>query len=1103
MIIPFKKIIIGWLVLLLVIWNFSPVFVLAEEGNSISDNQIVSSGEDNKSGSDVADNSSLETETGEPGSSSVAAEEEEKKEDDKPSEINVSTGQAEALVEVDNNININETEISNSDSSSNNDSDNSTSGDEEKQDGEKLAEGDKDNTATSTLDNIDNSGDSNQDCADDSCEGESNQSDVDIENDNSAQVDSDVKGELNTGKNEIVENLGDINLNTGDIRLISNIFNLINFNVVGSDYLKTAYSLVGNIIGDLDLSGFSLDDLADVVSADKSWQALQAEIGDNESDTADISDDAEKAEVDIDNYNDAEVNNKVLLDLTSGANKIKENSGDVKVVTGNISVVSNMVNIVNTNIVGDGWTLAIINIVGGWTGDLVLPSLTSYIASQTDDFSLTCNDYDCLNKKIINLNQAEVNNNVNIFVDSGNNQVEGNDGEIKVKTGDALAASHIYNQVNTNINKSNWVYGTINVMGNWLGGFYGQPDSGFDVVDKDGSIVFMYNPESESADNSQENTSLLDNSLLTEEKTEDSTSTIFSIENNNKAEVNNIIEILANSGGNVIQGNEGDTDLSTGDVFALSNIMNLVNTNINGSDWTLATINIIGDWNGDLYFGKPDLQIFEVATPAEDPVRPGGVIDYVLTIINKGDAAANGVEVRTKLNPALVRILDNAGGKVDGDSLVWNVDRLGVGEIITKHYKIQIASAEEIDNLDINNPTIKTVSQVKALEADRNLDDNKTENNIKVGGTGKPVVNGYGFPVQASLSNNGSPVNDNQPQKFNNPSTTIYSDLLEIEKSNNSDGLIKQGQSVIYIIKLYNTSDMVLRDVYVFDVMSGPDDEVINEQYWALGDVLPHEEITIDYTNAFAKDAPFGTYKNQTWADGFLDENTYLVFPKKSNLVVIREPLNPENIRVALDYEAEFNKSVNTSDDDYLIITNEGETGLPEGRVVLMYNSEYIKADNDQNGSSFVTPAVNPGESVKLPIKISALKITDRAQLDFTYLLDNSPIVQGTVFYSILPQEEQPDGTEFSNSPNNRLQKSADLLQKKSDMIPKVLGVSEAFAGLSPAPQNQLFGNKLDNWLKDDWRMLIAWVVLILIIIWLSWWNKRLNLNKTDVKKNK
>lgn len=534
-----------------------------------------------------------------------------KKEDDKPSEINVSTGQAEALVEVDNNININETEISNSDSSSNNDSDNSTSGDEEKQDGEKLAEGDKDNTATSTLDNIDNSGDSNQDCADDSCEGESNQSDVDIENDNSAQVDSDVKGELNTGKNEIVENLGDINLNTGDIRLISNIFNLINFNVVGSDYLKTAYSLVGNIIGDLDLSGFSLDDLADVVSADKSWQALQAEIGDNESDTADISDDAEKAEVDIDNYNDAEVNNKVLLDLTSGANKIKENSGDVKVVTGNISVVSNMVNIVNTNIVGDGWTLAIINIVGGWTGDLVLPSLTSYIASQTDDFSLTCNDYDCLNKKIINLNQAEVNNNVNIFVDSGNNQVEGNDGEIKVKTGDALAASHIYNQVNTNINKSNWVYGTINVMGNWLGGFYGQPDSGFDVVDKDGSIVFMYNPESESADNSQENTSLLDNSLLTEEKTEDSTSTIFSIENNNKAEVNNIIEILANSGGNVIQGNEGDTDLSTGDVFALSNIMNLVNTNINGSDWTLATINIIGDWNGDLYFGKPDLQILK------------------------------------------------------------------------------------------------------------------------------------------------------------------------------------------------------------------------------------------------------------------------------------------------------------------------------------------------------------------------------------------------------------------------------------------------------------------------------------------------------------
>ncbi len=1093
MIISFKKIIIGWMVLLLVIWNFYPVFAFAEEGGSVSDNQSASSDESIESGSGIADNSYLETDDSEVDSSVVN---DEKREDDKSSEVDVSTGKAEALLEVDNNVNINETEVTNSDNSDSNNND------EAQQNQEELAEEEQDNTATSTLDNIDNSGDDNQNCADGGCEDKSGQSGVDIENNNNAQVSSDVVGELNTGKNEIKENLGDINLNTGEIQLISNIFNLINFNVVGSDYIKAAYNLVGNIIGDLDLSGFSLDDLANVISADEDWQALKAEISDNESDEADISDDKEKAEVDIDNYNDAVVENKVLLDLTSGLNEVKENSGDVKIVTGDISVVSNMVNIVNTNIVGDGWTLAIINIVGGWTGDLVLPSLTSYIASQTDDFSLTCDDYNCLNKEIANLNQAKVNNNVNVFVDSGNNQVEGNNGEVNVKTGDALAVSHIYNQVNTNINKSNWVYGTINVMGNWLGGFYGQPDSGFDVINKDGSIVFMYNPEGESADNFQESAPLSDNTLLNEEKIEDSTSTTFSIENNNKAKVNNMVEILASSGGNVIQGNEGDTDLSTGDVFALSNIMNLVNTNINGSDWTLATINIIGDWNGDLYFGKPDLQIFEVATPAEDPVRPGGVIDYVLTITNKGDAAANGVEVRTKLNPALVRILDNGGGEVDGDSLVWNVDRLGVGEIVTKHYKIQIASADDIDDLNINDPTIKTISQVEALEADRNIDDNKTENNIRIGGTGAPVVNGYGFPVQASLADSSSSVNTNQLQEFN-PSTTIYSDLLEIEKSNNSDGLIKQGQSVIYTIKLYNTSDKVLRDVYVFDVMHGPNDEVLNEQYWSLGNVLPHEEITIDYTNAFAKDAPFGTYKNQTWADGFLDENTYLVFPKKNNLVVIREPLNPENIRVALDYEAKFNKPVNTSDDDYLIITNEGETGLPEGRVVLMYDSEYIEADNNHNGSSFVTPAVNPGESVKLPIKISALKITDRTQLDFIYLLDDSPVVQGTVFYSILPQEEKPVGAKLFNRPDNRLQKSADLLQKKTDIVPKVLGVSEAFAGLSPVPQNQLFGNKFDIWLKDDWRLLIAWVTLILIIIWLSWWNKRLNLDKTDVKKNK
>ena len=1122
-----KKIGVISLIVLLVFWTVSPAVALAASESGDADSQSGNSNEEIVSNQAESDEGANQT-SSDPQVENSGNSGEESEGEGEVANIKVNTGEAKGFIETNNNVNINETEIGQNDGKDS--EENPATGDDESvvQSDES---GDSSNSEANDADNTldDNSEVSDQsDMADESQDDQDQDNDagcsepdcktdqeqVDIDNDNQAEVDSDIDADLNSGDNEVSDNLANIDLTTGDIQLISNIFNLINFNVVGSDYLKAAYSLVGNIIGDLDLSGFSLEDLADIVSDNEDWQALASDLedgeaaDDNSSQSLDDEDLSGEPSISIDNNNEADVQNNVLLDLTSGLNEVSDNAGNIKVVTGNISVVSNMVNIVNTNIVGDGWTLAIINIVGGWDGDLVLPSLTSYIASQTDDFSLTCSDYECLNAQISNINQASVSNEVNINVNSGDNSVENNGGQVTVKTGDTAAFSNLYNQVNTNINKSNWVYGTINVMGDWLGGFYGQPEAGFEVIDDNGSVVFMYNPEIGTVDDNstkednagEEEVSASDNS----EEDDGSDGSGLSIKNNNKAKVSNIVDILANSGGNSIQGNAGNVDLKTGDVFALSNILNLVNTNITGSDWTLATINIIGDWNGSVYFGKPDLQIFEVATPADDPVRPGSIIDYVLTVTNKGDAAANDVEIRTKLDPNLVRILDNGGGVVDGDSLVWKLDSIGVGEIANKHYRIQIVSADDIDNMNIDQPTVFSLSKVNSLESDRNPEDNSAENHIAVGGTGAPLINGYGFPVQASLDN----TNANWQAKQEPSSiTTVYSDLLEIEKSNNSDGLIKQGQSVVYTIKLYNNSDITIRDVYVFDVMYGPDDDVLNEQYWALGDVLPHEEITIDYTNVFAEDAPYGTYKNQTWADGFLDDSTYLVFPKKNNLIVIREPLDPASVRVSVDYEAKFVKTKGASDEDYLIIKNEGETGLPEGRVVLMYDSDYIEANGERNGSSFVTPSVNPGESVRLPINISALQAVERAQLDFAYLLDNSPVVQGTVFYSIVPDSELPNsssGLIEHNNPHERLQNSADVLQEKdSSSSPKVLGVSEAFAGLSPMPAKQLFGNKLDIWLKDDWRILLAWVTLLLIIIWLSWWNKRLSLNKAGIKKRK
>ena len=101
--------------------------------------------------------------------------------------------------------------------------------------------------------------------------------------------------------------------------------------------------------------------------------------------------------------------------------------------------------------------------------------------------------------------------------------------------------------------------------------------------------------------------------------------------------------------------------------------------------------------------------------------------------------------------------------------------------------------------------------------------------------------------------------------------------------------MIPAGGSVDYKIVVKNNGGSAFGGL-LFDELKDENGEIINEQQWDLGEILPDEEITVTYTTEFSASTTPGTYTNYAWveATNSPDSNT------ASDLVVVaRIPTAP------------------------------------------------------------------------------------------------------------------------------------------------------------------------------------------------------------------
>ena len=85
--------------------------------------------------------------------------------------------------------------------------------------------------------------------------------------------------------------------------------------------------------------------------------------------------------------NTATLNNDVHVYALTGANQATSDSGTSTIDSGNAYAVANVVNMVNTNIIGRNWIFAIFNIFGDWSGNIAFgePNLWIGTVAQTSN----------------------------------------------------------------------------------------------------------------------------------------------------------------------------------------------------------------------------------------------------------------------------------------------------------------------------------------------------------------------------------------------------------------------------------------------------------------------------------------------------------------------------------------------------------------------------------------------------------------------------------------------------------------------------------------------------------------------------------------------
>jgi hypothetical protein len=516
--------------------------------------------------------------------------------------------------------------------------------------------------------------------------------------------------------------------------------------------------------------------------------------------------------------NDAHIDNLIDVNATSGENII-ENADHAVIESGDAYTALNLVNIANVNFIDSHYMLVALNSFGNVTGDIVFPSLDSFFTTETSSPSG------------VDLgNTATITNDVIVNTNAGNNETGAVD-QSTIQAGAAHTFSNIFNQINTTLGVNDNVSILLRVHGVWNGGLENAPPQLSIAEGADGThhITSASTTWTENASSTEGDE--LEGAIIT---------------SSSSAHIHNQVRMNAVSGGNVIWNAESAL-ITSGNAYAGANLINIANANVIGRNWLLGIVNIFGDFNGNIAFGRPDLWI-GARTEISSPPTSGSELVYTFTIMNNGDAPVTDIALFDTVDLSYFEILESSlpYATTTSEQLLWNIGKLTPGASKELTLKVRIK--------DVAPGTILTHElTVRGKETDNNTVDNKER--ISISTYVPPSVGG------SSGTTDNSPISLNGNQNTTSTTTSTKQLLpLEIIRSTATTTIPTADTKSAQEITIKNPNTESLPAVILKDTLRDPSGNVIHNEEWDLGTILPNEEINLGYDIAFSENATSGTY---------------------------------------------------------------------------------------------------------------------------------------------------------------------------------------------------------------------------------------------------
>lgn len=796
----------------------------------------------------------------------------------------------------------------------------------------------------------------------------------DVTNKNKSLVENFIELTGDSGLNKINTNDGKAKIDTGPVDIRLNLLNLTNTNIVNSEWGQLFYQSFDPLNQDFDLA--------------KGWKQAARN---------DCALGACEGEFRVNNVNEAVLNNKVKILGNSGGNEIIDSDGDGIIRTGDVKVSANLINFLNTNMTRSKWRLAVLNIFDDWKGDLILPGV--------DRFDNNENDYNLFpNSKITTENDAGIKNSVIIEANTGQNDISSNDGKFNIKTGTAVAKSNVSTVGNITFTGGDWYLVFINTFGGWRGYAVNIPDD-IGTAQTEQGVIFS---------------SLLSKAILGNMKNVKNDDGKLELITNNVAELNNELLIQALTGNNRIQGVDGDAEIQTGNALVLSNIFNFVNTTMYGGKWNLALINVFGNWEGNITFGRPNLKLTSVVQGPAAELKTGDAFTAKLIYENSGTADATEVSLKSNFDPKLFRVISSSSGAVidqNTGKIVWNFDKLRRGATGETSFTLQ-ALAKTVGTFDT-----KIVSSITGKEREWELRDNTIENMVKIKISESDIApptqnqpqnqqannNQQNQNPQNNSSNNS--VQNNQTQNSNaqtnsntqsssggyydanssnnasasnNTSSTATPQAVElpkitIEKTNDAKNTLKPNDLVNYSIILKNIGNVDADEIIVKDTFKDSKGNIISADEYPIIALKSKEGTVIQYSIIISSAMPSGKYTNVA-AAYVKDKNGKIVSTISASSVI-----NVENDKV-------MNTVHNNNNDGFPANASEGA------------NSKATTASANKQSSEGIIAKVAEIFSVSKPAKATSTTTSQKTAIART---EKSPAKSDANIVKIAYKEEQ------------------------------------------------------------------------------------------------